>query len=107
MPEQLTKYPDVTMQVLESAGARCGAGGPQKILKQCPAERFCSLPGGEMCVYGVEETLQMTQIAPADLATVVCPPADSAKASMIPDFGSAALFLGIGVIIGAVLRKRA
>ena len=26
MPEQLTKHPEVTLQVLRSAGARCGEG---------------------------------------------------------------------------------
>ena len=48
MPEQITKYPDVTLQVLKGAGAVCGEGAPQKILKQCPAARFCALPTGEM-----------------------------------------------------------
>ena len=52
MPEQLTKYPDVTIEVLQSAGAVCGQGVEQKILKQCPKESFCSLPGGEVCIYG-------------------------------------------------------
>ena len=105
MPEQLTKYPEVTMQVLESAGARCGEGGPQKILTQCPAERFCSLPGGEVCVYGVEQALQMTQIAPADLAAVICPSAET-QASFIPDGGGAALFVAVGILIGIALRRR-
>lgn len=49
MPEQITKYPDVTLKVLKGAGAVCGEGAPQKILTQCPAERFCSLPTGEIC----------------------------------------------------------
>lgn len=44
MPEQITKYPDITLQVLSEAGAVCGQGAPQKILKQCPVERFCSHP---------------------------------------------------------------
>ena len=35
MPEQITKYPDVTLKVLKDAGAACGQGVPQKILKQC------------------------------------------------------------------------
>ena len=54
MPEQISKYPDVTLKVLKGAGAVCGEGAKQKILTQCPAEQFCKLPTGEICVYGVE-----------------------------------------------------
>lgn len=50
MPEQITKYPDITLEVLQGAGAVCGKGAPQKILKQCPAERFCSLPTAEIII---------------------------------------------------------
>jgi hypothetical protein len=32
MPEQISKYPDVTLQVLKGAGARCGERIPPKIL---------------------------------------------------------------------------
>ena len=35
MPEQITKYPDVTLQVLRESGAVCGQGAPQNILKTC------------------------------------------------------------------------
>lgn len=66
MPEQLTRYPDITISVLRSAGAVCAEGATQRILKQCPAERFCKLPGGEVCVYGLAESSQMTQITAAD-----------------------------------------
>ena len=55
MPEQLTKHPEVTLQVLRSAGAQCGTGAPPTILKACPAERFCKLPGGDICVYGLAD----------------------------------------------------
>lgn len=53
MPEQITKYPEVTIKVLTGTGARCGQGADQNILTQCPRERFCALPTGELCVYGV------------------------------------------------------
>ena len=33
MPEQISKYPDVTLQVLRESGAVCGQGAPQNILK--------------------------------------------------------------------------
>jgi hypothetical protein len=67
MPEVITKHPDVVKQVLESAGAKCGVGAPQKILEKCPREQFCSLPGGEICVYGVRGIAEMTQLSRAEL----------------------------------------
>jgi hypothetical protein len=78
MPEQISKYPDVTLQVLRESGAVCGQGAPQNILKQCPRERFCSLRTGEVCVYGINEIPKMTQITTQELAKVVCPQARKA-----------------------------
>lgn len=106
MPEQITKHPDVTLKVLESGGARCGEGGTQKILTQCPAERFCSLPGGEMCVYGLEDIPKMAQISVDDLAAVVCPPADTTQASMLPGLGPGTIVFAIGLMLGAALKRR-
>ena len=79
MPEQITKDPDVTIQVLKESGARCGPGVKKTILTQCPSERFCSLPSGEMCIYGIAQIPQMTQIKPQELASVVCPLAKRAE----------------------------
>jgi hypothetical protein len=78
MPEQLSKYPDVTLQILKESGAVCGQGAPQKILKQCPRDRFCSLQTGEICVYGLNDIPNMTQITSQELAQVVCPKAQKA-----------------------------
>jgi hypothetical protein len=78
MPEQISKYPDVTLQVLRESGAVCGQGAAQKILKQCPRDRFCSLRTGEICVYGVNDIPNMTQITSQELAQVVCPKAQKA-----------------------------
>ncbi|HEU4345977.1 MAG TPA: hypothetical protein VFU31_30870 [Candidatus Binatia bacterium] len=78
MPEQISKYPDVTLQVLRESGAVCGQGAPQNILKQCPRDRFCSLRSGEICVYGINEIPKMTQVTPQELAQVVCPQARKA-----------------------------
>lgn len=75
MPEQISKYPEVTLQVLRESGAVCGQGAPQNILKQCPRDRFCSLRSGEICVYGINEIPKMTQITAQELAKVVCPQA--------------------------------
>lgn len=73
MPELMTKHPEVTKTVLESAGAVCGGEQERTILKQCPPASFCKLPGGEVCVYGVDEASAMSQISPRDLAAYACP----------------------------------
>ncbi len=70
MPEILTKYPDVVIQVLRESGAKCGVGAPQQILTSCPPERFCSMPTGEVCVYGLNEIPRMTQITAAEIVRV-------------------------------------
>ena len=110
MPEQISKYPDVTLQVLRESGAVCGQGAPQKILKRCPPERFCSLRTGEICVYGINEIPKMTQITAQELAKVVCPQAH--KAAVLPAGVSAleaalifAVFLS-GLGVGKLWRKR-
>lgn len=68
MPELISKYPDVTLQILREAGARCGEGVEQKILTKCPPAQFCALPTGELCVYGMDAVPRMTQISPGELA---------------------------------------
>jgi len=71
MPEQLTKHPEVTLKVLRSSGAKCAEGATQEILTQCPAERFCKLPGGEICIYGLSDASKMTQITTAEWKALV------------------------------------
>jgi hypothetical protein len=92
MPEQLSKYPDVTLQVLRESGAVCGQGAPQNILKNCPRERFCALRTGEICVFGINDIPRMTQISSQELAAVVCPQARKA-----------ALFSGISSLEAALV----
>jgi hypothetical protein len=109
MPEQISKYPGVTLEVLKGAGAVCGEGAPQKILTQCPAERFCSLPTGEICVYGIEEIPQMTQITLQELAQVVGPRApqgaeDSGTMSGVEWIMLGAVFLA-GLALGISWQK--
>ncbi len=101
MPEQISKYPEVTLEVLKGAGARCGEGVEQKILKQCPAERFCSLPTGEICVYGVADIPMMTQIKTEELAQVVCP----REVGMGPEAMAGALF-ALGLVMGLYRSRR-
>jgi hypothetical protein len=103
MPEQLTKHPEVTLQVLRSAGAKCGEGASQDILTQCPAQRFCKLPGGEVCVYGLGDAPGMTQISASDWQVV-----QRALGHDLPSpngilGGESLLVGGIGVLVGVVL----
>lgn len=114
MPEQLTKHPEVTLQVLRSAGAQCGTGAPPTILKGCPAERFCKLPGGEICVYGLADASRMTQLTPRDWQALVqaVPASGSAAGAGSAPAGSPgqALAFGVclmllGVVIGWMLRR--
>jgi len=91
VPEQLTKHPDVTLQVLRS---------------------------GELCVYGLNEATRMTQISAGEwqavLRSVSSPGAPSSASSavsggvMSPGLASLSglgLVL-IGVAIGWILRRR-
>ena len=109
MPEQISKYPEVTLKVLQGAGAHCGEGVKQQILTKCPRERFCSLPTGEICVYGIEEIPQMTQITTQELARVVCPPVQEssmfspAVASL--DMAILGATFAVGMAVGRVWRR--
>ncbi len=103
MPEQISKYPDVTLQVLKGAGAVCGEGADQRILTRCPADRFCAFPTGEICVYGLEDIPSMTQISRQELAKVVCP----SRASMFPSVSSATdgIVLGVVLVLGFTIGR--
>lgn len=104
MPEQISKYPDVTLQILKDAGARCGEGMEQQILKKCPPERFCALPSGEICVYGINDIPLMTQVSTQEIARVVCPSGKEA-AFVFSDLSLTALILigaafAVGCLVG-------
>ena len=103
MPEQISKYPDVTLEVLKGAGAVCGKGAPQKILTKCPADRFCSLSTGEICVYGINEIPQMTQIRPQELTQVVCPVCPKSQQGAI--WGVETITLGAVLVAGLLLGR--
>lgn len=105
MPEQISKYPDVTLNVLKGAGARCGEGITPKILTKCPAERFCALPTGEICVYGIKEIPQMTQIAPKELARVVCPGAQPSSMAGSGHWSAETIALAGALAIGVVIGR--
>ncbi|MFQ6024173.1 MAG: hypothetical protein ACE5NW_15755 [Acidiferrobacterales bacterium] len=103
MPEQISKYPQVTIKVLKGAGARCGEGVEQQILTRCPPERFCALPTGEICVYGIEQIPQMTQITTQELARIVCPE----RSSTVPPalWNSEVALLGVAFAMGLVIGR--
>ncbi|CBJ50855.1 hypothetical protein [Ralstonia solanacearum] len=105
MPEQITKYPDVTLQVLKGAGAVCGEGATQKILKQCPPARFCALPSGEICVYGINEIPRMTQIDVREIAAVVAPKLQPDTTALLATPWIGALILAAGFLAGFVLGR--
>lgn len=109
MPELLTKHPTVVIDVLESTGARCGDGLPQKILTKCPREAFCALPGGELCVYGLDEVDAMTQIDTDDLAPLVCtqssPQSVAGGCAVAESAGGAMLFAA--VLLAFAIDRRA
>jgi hypothetical protein len=109
MPEVITKHPEIVKEVLQSAGARCGAGEPQKILTKCPKDRFCALPGGEVCVYGPEDLRHMTQLSREDLCEIRAetpPPALGALAAAFSEWGFGAMLPA--AVAGAllILRRR-
>jgi hypothetical protein len=104
MPEVLTKHPEIVIQVLESGGAKCGDGLPQKILTQCPRESFCALPGGETCVYGVADVAKMTQIEGAELAKYVC--RERAGGCALGDSDASGALLFGGLLLGFALGRR-
>jgi hypothetical protein len=105
MPEQITKYPDVTLEVLKGAGAACGTGAPQKILTQCPAERFCALPTGEMCIYGLADIPRMTQVSVGDLARVVEPGRSNVLSDYWVEGAALAAVFVLGVAVGSLARR--
>ncbi|MFP3565485.1 hypothetical protein [Paraburkholderia sp. SIMBA_030] len=105
MPEQITKYPDVTLRVLKGAGAVCGEGAAQKILTQCPAARFCALPTGEICVYGIDEIANMTQINACEIAAVVTPKCQSDAMPLLATWWAEGVILGTGLLAGFVFGK--
>jgi hypothetical protein len=108
MPEQITKYPDVTLKVLQGAGARCREGVEQKILKQCPPDQFCSLKSGEICVYGIGQIPQMTQITRQELAKVVCPATSSTAGwgGGWTDATAMSVTFVLGLAAGALYQRR-
>jgi hypothetical protein len=98
------------IQVLKGAGAKCGEGAAQKILTQCPAARFCALPTGEICVYGIDEIPHMTQIDVREIAAVVAPRTQlhDMESSAVPWLEALIVLLIFlaGLALGMLWKKR-
>jgi hypothetical protein len=107
MPEQLTKHPEATLQVLRSAGAKCGEGVPQDILTACPKEYFCKLPAGELCVFGLNDASKMTQITPTEWkglsVSSVTEPVPAVQSYMAAGWLSSVAGVLLGVVIGLAI----
>ena len=103
MPEILTRYPDVALSVLKSAGAKCGVGINQQILTSCPSEHFCSFPQGEICVYGLNDIGKMTQIHLNEFSDLV-----SSVPSIYSNINIVLLVVScmIGIFIGLLLKRK-
>jgi hypothetical protein len=113
MPEVISKHPEITIRVLEDAGARCGPEFQPRILTRCPGERFCSLPTGEICVFGIDEIPQMTQISREELLAVVLEEPlplplvapEPVKAPVYFDLFGIVIGIVMGLILGLVIGK--
>jgi len=104
MPEIISKYPDIVLQILREAGMQCGTGAKQQILVNCPADKFCSLPTGELCVYGLNDIPKMTQIGGAELANA----ASGARFSFltIEVIFLIVITFVVGVVIGILIYRK-
>lgn len=103
MPEQLTKHPEATLTVLRSAGAQCGSGDAPEILKSCPPGRFCKLPGGEICVYGLADADQMTQISSMDWRALQFQQGNIVTALHTVPLGTFIAAVAAAVVVGMLL----
>lgn len=98
MPEIVSTHPEVVKQVLKSANVQCGTDKKAKILTSCPKDNLCILPKGELCIYGVKEVNQMTQISPLDLFQV--------QGVIIPMVALFLLIFLLGTLFGIKLIKK-
>jgi hypothetical protein len=103
MPEQLTKHPEITLQVLRSAGAACSEGVKPEILVHCPVARFCKLPGGEICIYGLAEAPQMTQITRTDWRAMQVGLKEDMPALLTVPFGTFLIAVVFSIATGMLL----
>ncbi len=104
MPELLTKHPKIVKSLLAQEGIACGKGATQQILTACPKENFCSLKGGELCVYGLDESNKMTQFSKKDLCGGN--PHNSTSIGYLPAVGFTLAGLLIGLLVARLFSSR-
>ena len=104
MPEQLTKHPETTLQVLRSAGGKCGIGAEPEILVSCPREKFCRMPGGEICVYGLEDAARMTQITKTDWRAIEAQQKEAMQALYTVPLGTLLIAVVVAIAAGMSLQ---
>ena len=103
MPEQLTKHPDVTLKLLRSAGGKCGEGLKPEILVSCPPAGFCKMPGGEICVYGIEDAGRMTQITKSDWRAIQVQQKEDVPALVTVPLGTVIIAVCVSIVAGMLL----
>lgn len=102
MPEIITKYPQLAIQILKSAGMHCGTNAKQTILTSCPPNRFCANSTGEICVYGLNEIHKMTQVTSLDFYFNIL-----FAQFKWPNFMLLTMIFLAGLFAGTKLRKKA
>ncbi|KTD10767.1 hypothetical protein Lgra_1733 [Legionella gratiana] len=98
MPEIVTKHPEIVFKMLKEANVKCGTGENQTILKACPSDKFCSLPTGELCIYGIKDVSQMTQINVFELFR--------GANTLIPLMGLFIMIFVLGILTGIKISKK-
>jgi hypothetical protein len=106
MPEVLTKQPEVVLKVVTSGGGQCNTGTLPRILTKCPREKFCALPGGEMCIYGANELDSMTQLTRAEVCGRTSPQTFEIGMGSTGTAGVALALAYLGGVASARLFKR-
>lgn len=98
MPEIVTKHPEIVFKILKEAHIKCGTGENPTILKTCSSDKFCSLPTGELCIYGIKDVSQMTQINVFELFQGVN--------TLIPLMGLLIMIFVLGILTGMKISKK-
>lgn len=97
MPEIVTKYPEIVLKLLKEANIKCDTGEKQKILTTCSPDKFCSLPTGELCIYGIKDVSKMTQMNVFELFR--------GPDTLIPLTGLFTMIFLLGILTGIKIRK--
>lgn len=106
MPELITEHPIALRHKLEAAGGRCGEEAEPEVLVDCPPEQFCSLPEGEVCIYGIEEIPDMAVTELELIREAACPPGFLPWSGEPLGLGVWAFTLIVAMAIGSWMTRR-